>query len=164
MKKIKLANRERYALVDDADFDFLNRFRWHLSAGRYAATFVNGQRERMHRLLFNNPENITIDHIDGNGLNNQRSNLRLATMTQQQWNRRKHVVSSSKYKGVYWNKDRNCWVTRIVYKGNHRHLGCFNSEVKSAKIYNREARKLFGEYAKLNIIEDYRVPICPMGI
>jgi hypothetical protein len=164
MKKIKLVNQERYVLVDDADFDFLNQFQWYLSVGRYAVTFVNGHIEKMHRLLLKSPENITIDHIDRNGLNNQRSNLRLATQTQNNANSRKRGGCSSKYKGVYRNNKLGCWAVQITYKGKWHHLGVFSSEEEAARQYNKKARKLFGEYAKLNIIEDYRVPICPMGI
>jgi hypothetical protein len=168
MRKIKLANQERYAICDDADFNFLNRFKWYLENERYAVAVVDGNRIKMHRLLLSNilSKEITVDHIDGDSLNNRRSNLRLANMSQQNWNRSKTKENTtSRYKGVDWYDKYKCWRTRISYKNQTQHIGYFSSEIEAARQYNKYASKYFGKYARLNKIEeDYVVPVCLMAI
>lgn len=87
---------------------------------------------------------------DGNGLNNQSENLRIVTLSQNQWNRRKFTKSSSKYKGVSWHKVRLKWETYIRINGKMKHLGYFNTDVEGAIAYNNAAIEIFEEYASLN--------------
>jgi len=158
MKKIQLS-RGYEALVDDDDYDRISKYTWaitttlnHKYATRYAN--INGRRTRvsMHReILGLHGEKILVDHIDRDGLNNQKCNLRLCAHRQNSMNR----ISSrgtSKYKGVSWNSLRKKWRAVIGYKGYVKHLGFFDSEEEAAKKYNKEAANVFGEFALLNKI------------
>ena len=112
MKKIPLT-QNKFALVDDADYDWLNQFKWYArnEGQRYYAcrSFrVDGHVHHivMHRLILGLKEGdgkIT-DHIDGNGLNNSRSNLRICTSAENNFNQRPQAGKTSKYKGVHWDK------------------------------------------------------------
>jgi hypothetical protein len=91
-----------------------------------------------------------VDHIDGNGLNNTRSNLRLATFAQNSRNRRTYGNNKSGYKGVSRNKANNLWVAQIAFEGVAIWLGEFTSKIEAAKQYNIAALKYHGEFAWLN--------------
>lgn len=150
MKKIELAC-SGIALVDDSDFELLNKFNWHACPGKYtlyAITRISGNKILMHSLLFSSWE--MIDHKDGNGLNNQRENLRKCSQTQNNANMkiRKNKLKS-KFKGVSHYRDGR-WRASIQYMGYARHLGYFISEILAAKAYNEAALKTFGEFARLN--------------
>lgn len=90
-----------------------------------------------------------IDHEDRNPLNNQRSNLRVATKAQNNANKRKHKNSTSVYKGVSWNSEKHKWVVYVQSKN----LGYFESELDAALAYDLEAKKRFGVFAVLNFPE-----------
>lgn len=156
MKEIELT-RGKIALVDDADFVWLSHYDWFL-AGRsggklsYAETHVTAidgrqQTIQMHRVVAGCPPEFIVDHIDCDGLNNQRSNLRICTHAQNLANRRKHV-GASQFKGVQRADGR--WRARIGAGPNRVSLGAFDNEVDAAKAYDRAARDLYGEYARLN--------------
>jgi HNH endonuclease/AP2 domain len=116
---------------------------------------TDGQSFRMHRFIYGitDPE-IIIDHADGNGLNNRRSNLRIATHSQNQANKRKDTKNkrSSIYKGVHFNTFTECWESAI-YKDNKRiYLGRFDNQHEAALAYNRAALTFFGEFSRLNSV------------
>lgn len=151
--------RGRVALVDDADFDLVMQYRWHAIDGEvarksttYAGTSAlrdaTGKQitVRMHTLLTGW---ALVDHIDRNGLNNRRSNLRPATGSQNMANRRT-PPHSSRFKGVRWYPRNKKWNARITHEGKPRHLGYFENEIDAAKAYDAAARRLFGEYALPN--------------
>jgi len=100
------------------------------------------------------PSDMETDHRDGNGLNNQRENLRICTRQQNSQNGLAHKDSSSQFKGVSLKKGRHKWVACIMQNGKLAHLGYFDNEIEAAKTYNTKAKELFGEFAKLNIIKD----------
>lgn len=156
MKKIHLANNKGIALVDDEDYDLLNQYKWYNNIG-YARTwvYINNKKimKYMHQVLINTIKN-EIDHIDGNGLNNQKDNLRIVTRSQNNMNRTKRKGTSSKYKGVYFDIKRNKWSTEITFNSKKIFLGRFKDEIEAAKVYNKKAKELFKEYARLNIIGD----------
>jgi len=114
----------------------------------------------IHRLLaelfIENPNNLLyVDHQDTNKLNNDLSNLRWCTQAQNQQNKNTMCSkTSSKYKGVYWEKRRQKWVARIRFEGKQYHLGYFASEIEAALAYNQTARKFFKQFAKLNEIDE----------
>ena len=155
MKKIKLVDHLIYAEVDDEDYEILSRYDWYLNkkkCGSYACTFINGVSIYMHQMILPVDGELSVDHIDGNGLNNIKSNLRPATRSQQNQNRRKREDTSSDYKGVCWDKSRGLWQVHIQVNGKYKSLGRFKSEIKAARIYNEAALKYFGEFAKLNVL------------
>lgn len=153
MKRIKLTQC-KYALVDDEDFEWLNKFNWYATKGRNEDIWYAGRGRpisRMHREIMNAPADKQVDHKDGNGLNNQKSNLRLATNQQNQRNQ-KPRNSSSKFKGVHWYKRDQVWIAYIQINGELKRLGYFNSEILAAQTYNLAAKMYFGEFARLNDI------------
>lgn len=155
MKEIYLSQGQ-IALVDDEYFEYLNGFKWYALKARntfYAARkiWVSGKQKTilMHWEVMNGKG---IDHIDGNGLNNQKSNLRFCTQSENCMNTRKYANKSSLYKGVSFFKRDSNWRAQIMINRKEIHLGYFTSEVNAAKAYNEKAIELFGEFANLNLV------------
>jgi len=160
MIKIPLT-KGKFALIDDDMWDRVTYFKkWHAYTNKsnntyYAATDIrktNNERSTllMHQLVMGVPNN-NIDHKDGNGLNNQLSNLRVVTASQNLMNIRKRSSNISKYKGVTWHKQRHIWRARITLV-KEIYLGVFTNETSAAIAYNNAACKYFGEFARLNFI------------
>jgi len=162
MKTVPLYGKKaagRVARVDDADYDLVMAHRWNVresqrprrADGPYAYMGIrrNGKQVRvsMHTLITGWP---MVDHKDHDGLNNQRSNLRPATVVQNGANRRPVLNHSSRYKGVGWYKPLGRWRAHIRHSGRLHHLGYFTQEEDAAKAYDDAAQKAFGEYAQLN--------------
>lgn len=156
MAEIELTQGHR-ALVDDADVEMLQHFAWsaHISSGGKlwyaravvaldAGTYV---RKMMHTFLTGWPQ---VDHINGNGLDNRRVNLRPSTRTQNMGNRRKWTVGSSRFKGVSWFKEGKRWKAQIRFAKKHIYLGLFDDEEAAARAYDAAARGYFGEFAAVN--------------
>ena len=91
-----------------------------------------------------------IDHVNGDGLDNRRCNLRIATRSQNQMNRKPKRGASSRYKGVFWSDDHKKWQSAAQLNKERYHLGFYNGEEEAAKAYNVFAAQHFGEYARLN--------------
>ncbi len=135
MKKIKLT-KGKYTLVDNDDYEILNNYKWYAKRGTntfYAARSIlnkdgNQKTIRMHRLLMDAPDSLEVDHKDGNGLNNQRSNIRLATKSQNRMNRPKQSRNISGFKGVSWDKIHRAWIAYITLDGVQKNLGYFKSK------------------------------------
>ena len=147
------------AIVDDEDFEYINQWKWWYNNSHYACRNITiGKKKQavilMHRLILDAPKGLQVDHIDGNGLNNQRSNLRLATNQENQMNRRPHG-KTSKYKGVcfYRFHKKISWLAQIKIGKAHMNLGYHSTEEEAAKAYDAKAKELFGEYAYLNFPE-----------
>ena len=114
---------------------------------------------KVHRLVarecLENPESKPcVDHIDHDKANNQMTNLRWATLSENQGNQQLQANTSSKYKGVSWHKRIKRWNAKIMHKGKRIHLGYFDDDIDAAKAYNAKAIELFGEYAYLNKFDD----------
>ena len=160
MKEIVLSKGKDVALVDDEDYEWLSQFKWYLLTSgvhtklKYAFTKSKNDYKAgavaMHRLIMNAAKGQIVDHKDRDGLNNQRSNLRFASATQNQHNRPGSPLSSSKYKGVYWSDENNGWVASISVDYKNLVLGTFNVEEEAALAYDRKAREVQGEFAFLN--------------
>lgn len=159
MKRIKLT-QGKFAIVDDADFEWLNRHKWY--ACKSCNTFyvarsspiVNGKRTiiLMHReiLGLGLGDKRQGDHKNHHGLDNRRDNLRIATCSQNHQNEVPRRNFSSAFKGVSWRKRHDKWQAKIQVNGKIKYLGCFDSETEAARVYNRAAKELFGEFARLN--------------
>lgn len=146
----------KVALVDDGDFEYLNQWRWSFAggtAGNYARRNNHGDGRKtilMHRLIMNAPDGVLVDHRDGNGLNNQKSNLRLCTHAQNMANRLSLTNSTSGYRGVSYHKGRGFWVAYISHNNKQIHLGKYATAEEAAHAYDAAAQRLQGEFARLN--------------
>ncbi len=158
MKEIQLT-RGMVALVDDEDYEWLNRWRWNahtdhngfVYATRHKSRRDGGGTVRMHRLIINTSEKEEIDHIDGNGLNNSRSNLRPCTHSQNAHNSGLQRNNRSGFKGVSWDSAKHRWRAEIAINRKHIFLGYFRDPIMAAYAYDDIARKYFGEFAKTNL-------------
>lgn len=155
MREIKLGRSELTTIVDDDDFDLVAGHAWGLRRHRrnlyvHESASCCGKYRQLHRVIMGALPGQQVDHRDGNGLNNTRSNLRITTNSQNAANRRKQAGSSA-FKGVRLVQSRvRPWYAAIKKDGRRTHLGCFLSEVDAAHAYDTAARLLFGEFAALN--------------
>jgi hypothetical protein len=147
------------AWVDDEDFDKVSGYIWSLEQRgptRYAVCYLDpsdlNRCLRMHRLIMAPQPNEVVDHIDGDGLNNQRANLRVCSQAQNTRNRRKLGGWTSRFKGVSLAKGRceKCWRAQIRQADKVRNLGYFASESEAALAYDVAAQEAFGNFARLN--------------
>ena len=144
-----------FAIVDAADYDRLRKYRWCATRrGRnvYAVSSENGRTVSMHRMLMKPRRGYVVDHIDGNGLNNRRCNLRVCTPAQNLANKAPRG-GSSQFVGVYRYRDK--WGANVTRRGKCYYVGTFDDEVEAAKARDRKAYELHGEYAYLNFPEDF---------
>lgn len=148
--------QNKIALIDREDWPKLRSYTWcanNTGKGWYAVTSLNGKLVYMTSFILEISAGILIDHIDGNGLNNCKSNLRLATPSQNAANReKKYAKASSQYKGVYWHKN-GYWVAEIKVNYKKIYLGYFKIEGEAAQAYDRAAKLHFKEFARTNFKE-----------
>jgi hypothetical protein len=156
----------KHALVDDSDFETLNQWQWRAQRARAGSNKFyavrsgptnNGKRSVvwMHVQIMEAQlkDGQRPDHVDGNGLNNQRHNLRPSTHRQNCQNKRTSGCNKSGYKGVSWKKRNNKWCAQIKSDGKVLHLGLFASPVDAARAYDAAAIKHFGQYAVTNSLD-----------
>ena len=158
MAVIKL-NGGFVALVDDDDEERVNEYNWNVQrAGRthYARTVIGRYIVSLHRYVVRAKPRLIIDHINGDGLDNRKCNLRSVTVSQNQMNARKPIRrkgTTSIYRGVSFKPEkayRRPWRVRVYVKGRRIDVGCYADEEGAARAYDESAKQYFGEYARLN--------------
>ena len=167
-------------IIDTEDWDKVKEHRWCIGAttatSRYPYVVTKmlhpderwrhytwqgkERRERrrtallLHHAIVGKPQKgKVVDHINHNGLDNRKENLRLVTRSQNNQNSRSNKNSSSQYKGVYWYKSYNKWRAKLAHRGKSIHVGYFSCEHEAALAYNKKALELWGENAHLNEVE-----------
>lgn len=155
-------------LLDEADLPIIAGYKWHARAfppqsGRwYAVAFIPGTRNRkvrMHRLLLSAPQDVLVDHRNGNGLDNRRCNIRFATYGLNRANARVSKNNKSGLKGVCWNPTEKKWIAHIASNGRFRILGRFTDKEQAARAYDAAARACFGEFARCNFPQEGEVAV-----
>jgi len=165
-KGVKLIplTRGKFAMIDVEDYPFIRQFKWcGVKKGEvwYAATHIKVSHRKhkiayMHRMVMNATKGTKVDHKDGNGLNNRvrgpEGNLRFCTQSENRANCKKRDKSnnSSQYRGVSWHKGMQRFAATIRKDKKNYHLGYFKSEYAAARMYDKAASKLHGEFAMLN--------------
>jgi hypothetical protein len=153
MKKIILT-KGKFALVDDEDFEWLNKFSWHYSDNGYAVGRTSKTSGKkciwMHREILGTPIGMDTDHIDMNKLNNQRSNLRICSRSQNMMNTKRQQNNTTGFRGVRILRGKS-FQSYININKRRIHLGTFPDLISAAKAYDAKSKELFGEFAYLNL-------------
>jgi len=162
MSKIINLTKNMIAIVDEEDYEWLNQYKWCVAKGSdnkcYAVRRnknLKPNKIRMHREIMNlqHDNNLEVDHINGDTLDNRKSNLRICIHKDNLRNRKIQSNNTSGFNGVSFTKRENKWRSYIVIDQKQKSLGSFDSKEEAAKAYNEAAKKYFGEFAKLNIVE-----------
>lgn len=152
----------KFAIVDDEDYDWLMQWKWRLrpsrrtsyaqrSTGRNAKLKAKRKTIFMHRVIMDCPNNLQIDHINHNGLDNRKCNLRICTFTENRHNQQPYINGASQYKGV--SRSLRKWRTYICRNGKRMYIGTYDSESEAANAYDAKAKEIFGNFAYLNFQE-----------
>lgn len=167
MKEIQLT-QGKVALVDDEDFDFLNRWKWY--ATRIGKTFYAVRSERigrsnkrvcMHRAILQSQSGIMVDHKNGDGLDNRRSNLRNCSKVENQRNQGIRQDNQSGFKGVCWENGKQKWRADISIYRRRKFLGHYATKEEAAIAYNKAALVWHGDFARLNQIGGNNASVLP---
>lgn len=155
MKEIELTQGWT-TFVSDEDYDGLSKFKWY--ALRNGSNIYAARNEgrppfrrtiQMHTVIMKTPRGMKTDHINGNGLDNRRENLRICTHAENMRNSRPHSNNTSGFKGVAWNKRESKWVAHIRLNRKRIHLGYFDTAEAAATAYEKAARELHGEFSRI---------------
>jgi hypothetical protein len=149
MKIIELT-KGKVAIVDDDDYNELSKYKWQyttFTGHEYARRAVNYTSQNMHRFIMNPPNGMEVDHINGNGLDNRRCNLRICTPTQNQWNSKTPITNTSGYKCVIWEPKLNKWRVRIRKDGKRYTIGYYKNIEDAHKAQVEYSIKLHGEFS-----------------
>lgn len=156
MKLLPLT-RGLFSKVDDSDFDDLSQFNWQIAGNLDARTFYaqrnvfkdgKWKKEKLHRRIMNCPQGLTVDHINGDGLDNRRINLRICTESENLKNRKHQKNAKNKYPGVY-KSGKKKWGARIWTNGKTLYIGSYLTEIEAVKARESKAIELRGEFAKI---------------
>jgi hypothetical protein len=152
----------KWTILDGQDYYRLRRYRW-VAYGRGTSTyafrykFVGPNKTTMmamHSEIMEPKEGMFVDHKNCDSLDNRRANLRYATRTENNRNRRKKKNATSQFLGVCIDKKTGRWISAIAYNKKRIWLGRFDSEVEAAHVYDKAAKKYFGEFARLNFPQE----------
>jgi len=149
-KKEFIAN----AIISKEDKDLVSEYSLYAnikSNTTYVKAFKNGKSTQLHKIILENvDDNFVVDHIDNNGLNNTRENLRIVNRNVNSYNRKKKSNTSSKYIGVHFSKRQKKWISSIRANESKDILGSFNSELEAAKVYDIASLQIHKRYANNN--------------
>ena len=152
MKEIPLT-QGKVAIVDDEDFEYLNQWKWFYAEG-YALRRVaglRGKQVRMHREILRTPLGLETDHINGNGLDNRKINLRICSNKQNQGNRKIGQNNTTGCKGIWYDpKRKKHWRAAIKTNMHTKTIGYFSTAEEAAIAYDNMAKEFFGEFARTN--------------
>jgi len=153
-KQIQL-NNGVITIVDDEDYEYLNQWKWYLLKSHTNYYAIRTQRPenkllQLHRIVMKAKKGEIIDHINGNKLDNRKSNLRICTQAQNNQNRKISKLNKSGYNGVSWSIRNKKWVAQIACENKKIHIGYYIDPIDAAKAFNNAAQKYHGEFAKLN--------------
>jgi len=148
MRKIKLT-QNKVALIDDEDYEKVSKYKWQAVYRREAwyASKTNGPS--MHIFILGKRKNKIIDHIDGNGLNNQRKNLRYATHIENGYNCKLYKNNTSGHKGISWHKQHKKWAAQCRVNKKNIHLGYFINKKDAIKTYETFSEKHHKQFKRL---------------
>lgn len=167
MKLIDVSTKKfpnTFTMVDDEDYEEHNQWKWQYSGSECRKFYVRRTIhtpnkkyavKKLHREIMKPKGLETIDHINGDTLDNRKCNLRICSRAENSMNLNKcKRKTSSIYKGVHWNRQKSKWKSVINKDRKVHHIGFFNNEKEGALAYNEKAKELFGEFARLNIIRE----------
>lgn len=143
-------------LIDSEDYEMLSRYKWRLHQRKKRITHyaacpnINGKFTYMHRLLMKAQSGQEVDHIDGNGLNNQKANLRLCSRKENSRNRLLQSNNTSGKSGVYFSRINKNWVAQITSNRINRYIGSFPSKEEAIAARNCKEIEIFGEFSPLH--------------
>ena len=141
--------KKEKAIIDVTDYEFVRKYRWSLFSGNYV--WNNKNKMFLHNLLLNSKN---IDHKNGNGLDNRRSNIRKANQSQNNMNKKIAKNNTSGFKGVHYDKTTNKWKLQIRKNRKFVFNKLVNTKEEGAILYNKKAIELFGDFVKINQIEE----------
>jgi len=165
MKYLKLINSKYVSIIDDHLFDELNQYQWLLNVDGYVFRWENNKRILLHRQIIQADKNQIVDHIDNNSLNNCLNNLRICTMKENSYNKKKYKNNTSGYKGVFYHREirgknkyiKEYWKVILTIEGKQKTKKFPYTEegkIQAALYYNELAIQYFGEFANINKIKD----------
>jgi hypothetical protein len=185
MKKIIIESKthgRHEVLLDDEDYEWAKEYKWCANkvyriknkdkfyVRRNSPRDSNGKQDKihLHRVITNAPKGMSVDHINGNPLDNRKENLRVCTNQENQMNRGRTKNNMSGYKGVYYrkkNKDMinersKPWKAQIMFNQKVIYLGLYKTKEEAARAYDKKAIELFGEFAQLNFPEEWEHVLC----
>jgi hypothetical protein len=148
----------KFAIVDNDEFERLNKYKWYFDRGNYYASrcFLDGNQRyvcTMQRFILGlkKGDKRQVDHKNHDGLDNRKINLRICNKSQNQMNRKPlKNNNTSGFKGVHLSQKGKKWEARIGLNYKKIHLGYFENKISAAKAYNNAAKKYFGKFAYLN--------------
>lgn len=149
-------SKGKEALIDCEDLPRVSHLRWIAVCVKgkwYAQTSIKHQSVLLHRFLMESPPELEVDHVDGNGLDCRRHNMRNATSSQNCCNRKRRSGAKNPYRGVYQLKTQKQWNAKITVQGRRIYLGYFPTAEDAAKAYDAAAIVYHGEFASLNFPE-----------
>lgn len=160
---VVIVNSKRHGikeiLIDIDDIELVDVYQWYVKKPKHNRTFyavacnpVNSRHKKisLHRVILCPNDTQLVDHINGNGLDNRRKNLRICSTIQNQQNSRIPITNTSGYKGVYLNKKLCKWIAWITKDKKRIYLGLFDCPIKAAVAVDNAAREAYGDFAKLN--------------